>query len=166
MSGYILLQARASQSEMQQWKEFLFRGVVMQSLDSAFGPRPILHRCAGLALRRNALPSRIPERMVGRRLASVYGIMLGLIHRRSGGLLAPWLAHVFADMVIFAILTRGHFKMILRIHPTIPLDRRSHILYSCIRNHSLPVFLSIKSKLFNNFCTATQSRVFVFLILS
>lgn len=34
----------------------------------------------------------------------VYGLMLGAIRRRSMGMLAPWLAHVAADIVIFAIL--------------------------------------------------------------
>jgi len=37
-------------------------------------------------------------------MAFIYGIMLGHIRRKSRGMPAPWLAHVCADLVIFAIL--------------------------------------------------------------
>jgi hypothetical protein len=45
-----------------------------------------------------------PRGLDGVVLATVYGLMLGAIRRRTGGLLAPWLAHVFADVVILALL--------------------------------------------------------------
>jgi membrane protease YdiL (CAAX protease family) len=37
-------------------------------------------------------------------MTAVYGIMLGVLRRRSQGMLAPWAVHVFADCVIFTIL--------------------------------------------------------------
>lgn len=37
-------------------------------------------------------------------LAAVYGLMMGALRLRANGLLAPWLAHLGADLVIAAIL--------------------------------------------------------------
>lgn len=45
-----------------------------------------------------------PRGWVGVGLASIYGLMMGLLRIRSRGLLVPWVAHVFADLVIFAVL--------------------------------------------------------------
>jgi membrane protease YdiL (CAAX protease family) len=45
-----------------------------------------------------------PRGVVGVVLASVYGVSLGLLRLRSGGLLAPFVAHVIADATIFGIL--------------------------------------------------------------
>ena len=85
-------------------EEFLFRGVVMQSLDSAFGPGSISIVVQGWLFGAMHYLRGFPNGWRGVAMASVYGIMLGMIRRRSGGMLAPWLAHVFADLVIFAIL--------------------------------------------------------------
>jgi membrane protease YdiL (CAAX protease family) len=45
-----------------------------------------------------------PSGWLGFAMASVYGAMMGMVCRRSGGLLAPWIAHVGADLTIFALL--------------------------------------------------------------
>ncbi len=49
---------------------------------------------------------------VGVGLAAIYAVMLGVLRRRAGGLLAPHAAHVAADLTIFAPLltwtSRGH----------------------------------------------------------
>jgi membrane protease YdiL (CAAX protease family) len=37
-------------------------------------------------------------------MAMIYGVMLGAIRRRSRGILAPFVTHVVADLVIFVIL--------------------------------------------------------------
>lgn len=37
-------------------------------------------------------------------LAGGWGFLLGLLRRRAGGLLAPTLAHVFADATIAALV--------------------------------------------------------------
>jgi len=84
-------------------EETIFRGVIMNALDSAFGtgiisvllqaiPFGLLHK------------SGFPGGVWGMVLAFVYGVMQGAIRRRSQGMLAPWLAHVGADAVIFAII--------------------------------------------------------------
>ncbi len=36
-------------------------------------------------------------------LASIYGVMMGALCRRARGLLAPWAAHLFADLAIVAV---------------------------------------------------------------
>ncbi|MBN1342422.1 MAG: CPBP family intramembrane metalloprotease [Phycisphaerae bacterium] len=45
-----------------------------------------------------------PRGWIGVAMAGLYGLFLGLIRWRSGGLLPPVVAHVFADVTIFAIL--------------------------------------------------------------
>jgi hypothetical protein len=37
-------------------------------------------------------------------LATVYGLLLGVIRLKANGLLAPWLAHVVADLTIIALI--------------------------------------------------------------
>jgi hypothetical protein len=37
-------------------------------------------------------------------LASIYGLMLGMLRTWAGGLAAPVIAHIFADATIFAIV--------------------------------------------------------------
>jgi hypothetical protein len=39
-------------------------------------------------------------------LASVYGVSLGALRVRSGGLMAPFIAHVCADAVIFVLIVQ------------------------------------------------------------
>ena len=45
-----------------------------------------------------------PSGAVGMGLAGIYGLMIGGLALRSGGLAAPIVAHVMADAVIFAVL--------------------------------------------------------------
>jgi len=45
-----------------------------------------------------------PHGWIGVGLATIYGVMMGLLRWLSGGLLVPWMAHVAADLVIFAVL--------------------------------------------------------------
>jgi membrane protease YdiL (CAAX protease family) len=46
-----------------------------------------------------------PNGNSGTLLASVYGILLGIIRNRSRGMMAPVVTHFFADLTIFMILT-------------------------------------------------------------
>jgi hypothetical protein len=85
-------------------EEAAFRGIVMQSTDSAFGPGVLsLLLQAGLFGAMHFLQG-FPRGAWGFGMAFVFGIMLGHIRRKSRGMLAPWLAHVCADLVVFAIL--------------------------------------------------------------
>lgn len=45
-----------------------------------------------------------PRGALGVALAAVYGLLLGILRLRSGGLLAPVLAHIGADAVIYALI--------------------------------------------------------------
>jgi membrane protease YdiL (CAAX protease family) len=45
-----------------------------------------------------------PRGWTGVALASVYGLLMGVIRRRAGGMLAACIAHVFTDIVIAGIL--------------------------------------------------------------
>jgi membrane protease YdiL (CAAX protease family) len=45
-----------------------------------------------------------PRGWSGVALAAIYGLLLGALRRRARGLLAPWVAHVAADLVIACIL--------------------------------------------------------------
>jgi membrane protease YdiL (CAAX protease family) len=84
-------------------EEAIFRGIIMDALESAFGP-------GHTAVLLQAIPFALlhlhgfPSGLWGLAMTFIYGLMLGAIRRRSQGMLAPWLAHVGADSVIFAIL--------------------------------------------------------------
>jgi membrane protease YdiL (CAAX protease family) len=85
-------------------EESAFRGIVMQATDSVFGPGLFsLLLQAGLFGALHFLQG-FPRGGWGFAMAFIYGVMLGHIRRKSCGMLAPWLAHVSADLVIFAIL--------------------------------------------------------------
>ena len=85
-------------------EEIVFRGIMMEVLDSALGETywsvgtqavsfAALHYLAGF-----------PSGALGFLMVLVYGVMLGMVRRRSKGLLAPWVAHMTADITIFSIL--------------------------------------------------------------
>ena len=46
----------------------------------------------------------VPRGAVGVLLAGVWAVMLGLLRRRAGGILAPFMAHVVADATIAVII--------------------------------------------------------------
>jgi hypothetical protein len=85
-------------------EEFVFRGVYMHSLDSAFGAGMVSVLVQGWLFGAIHYLSGFPNGLAGLVLATAYGVMLGLLRRRSSGMLAPWLAHAGADMIIFVIL--------------------------------------------------------------
>jgi membrane protease YdiL (CAAX protease family) len=45
-----------------------------------------------------------PRGWLGVGLACIYGLLMGVIRRRAGGMFAPWIAHVFTDVVIAGIV--------------------------------------------------------------
>jgi membrane protease YdiL (CAAX protease family) len=85
-------------------EEAVYRGVIMQSMDSAFGPGIVSIFVQGWLFGAMHYLQGFPNGGWGLVMAAVYGIMLGWLRRLSQGMFAPWLAHVCADMVIFAIL--------------------------------------------------------------
>ncbi len=87
-------------------EECVFRGVVMQSLDSAFGPDWMSILVQAWLFGAMHYRAGFPNGGWGLVMAFVYGIMLGVIRRLSKGLLAPWITHVCTDLVVFEILAR------------------------------------------------------------
>jgi membrane protease YdiL (CAAX protease family) len=83
-------------------EEVIFRGILLDALTAAIG--------ASWAVVVQAVAFGVghvhgyPPGPLGIALAAMYGLMLGLLRQRSGGLAAPWVAHVFADATIFWIV--------------------------------------------------------------
>ncbi len=84
-------------------EEVLWRGVMMEGLQTAIGPVVVVLGVQALSFGLMHIRG-FPSGWVGVGLAAIYGLMMGLIRTRSDGLLAPWLTHVFADATIFAIV--------------------------------------------------------------
>lgn len=84
-------------------EEGAYRGVIMAALDKSVGSgvAPILLQAAAFGtLHINGFP----RGWIGVGLASVFGLLMSLIRRRSQGMLAPWAAHVCIDIVIAGIV--------------------------------------------------------------
>jgi membrane protease YdiL (CAAX protease family) len=83
-------------------EEIVWRGVLQGELEELLGP--------AVAVGVQALSFGVqhahgfPRGALGVVLVATWGVLLGALRRRSGGLLAPFLAHVVADVVIAAIV--------------------------------------------------------------
>jgi membrane protease YdiL (CAAX protease family) len=85
-------------------EELAYRGIIMQALDSAGGPGLLSVIVQAWLFGAAHYRAGFPNGTWGLAMATVYGIMLGGLRHRSRGMLAPWLAHVLADGVVFTIL--------------------------------------------------------------
>jgi membrane protease YdiL (CAAX protease family) len=85
-------------------EEVVFRGVMMEALDSALGEGYGSVGVQAVAFAAFHYLAGFPNGMLGFAMAFVYGIMLGMLRRYARGLFAPWAAHVGADLTIFTIL--------------------------------------------------------------
>lgn len=86
-------------------EEVIFRGILHDAFLAQTGPLPALLIQAvvfGLGHARG-----YPPGPAGAVLAGIYGILLGILRQRTGGLAAPTFCHIFADATIFAIVA-GH----------------------------------------------------------
>ncbi len=83
-------------------EELIWRGALWESCNASFG------RAATLALTSTSFGLAhfhgFPSGVFGIGLATIYGLMMGIIRWRSGGIFWPWVAHVFADIVIFTLV--------------------------------------------------------------
>jgi membrane protease YdiL (CAAX protease family) len=84
-------------------EEAIYRGALLQGLDAALGAGWIAVVLQALAFGAVHLHG-FPRGASGIALATVYGLMMGALRRRSGGMLAPWLGHVAVDVTIIGIL--------------------------------------------------------------
>src|SRR5262245_27700625 len=83
-------------------EEVVFRGILMDALEAEFQPLTafVLQALAFGAAHYHGYPPG----PVGVVLASIYGLMLGILRNWTSGLAAPIIAHVFADATIFVIV--------------------------------------------------------------
>ena len=88
-------------------EELVYRGILFGALERVWGAWPAVGMQAlafGLAHIHG-----FPRGWIGVALATVYGLMTGILRVRSRGLVAPLAAHVVADATIFGILvTMAH----------------------------------------------------------
>jgi uncharacterized protein len=83
-------------------EEAFYRGVIMHALLGTVGAIPAL---ALQAVSFGLLHTEgFPSGPAGVALTAGYGLVLGVIRLKAGGLLAPWLAHVLADLTIVAMV--------------------------------------------------------------
>ena len=85
------------------FEEVIWRGVIMQSLESAFGRGALV--CVLQAVGFGVWHFRgFPSGYLGSALATIFALMMGVLRMRGRGMLAPWLAHVCADTTIFILV--------------------------------------------------------------
>jgi membrane protease YdiL (CAAX protease family) len=84
-------------------EEMAYRGVLMDALDQSVGAGmlSLLGQAAAFGVFHII---GFPRGWIGVGLAFIFGVMMGLIRRLSGGLLAAWAAHVCTDVVIVSIV--------------------------------------------------------------
>lgn len=83
-------------------EEAFYRGVILQALLGTVGTvAAVTLQAASFGLLHT---EGIPSGPVGVLLTTGYGLLLGFIRLKAGGLLAPWLAHVLADVTIVALI--------------------------------------------------------------
>jgi uncharacterized protein len=83
-------------------EEVIFRGILLDGLTSAVGGTwAVLVQALAFGV---GHAHGYPPGTLGIVLAATYGLMLGVLRLRAGGLAAPWIAHVFADAAIFWIV--------------------------------------------------------------
>jgi membrane protease YdiL (CAAX protease family) len=84
-------------------EEGAYRGVILHALDRSLGPGFAALLLQALAF--GAIHIRgFPGGWIGVGLACIYGLLMGVIRRRAAGMFAPWIAHVFTDVVIAGIV--------------------------------------------------------------
>jgi membrane protease YdiL (CAAX protease family) len=85
-------------------EEIVFRGIMIQALDSVLGAGNLTVVIQAGSFASFHYLAGFPNGVWGFSMVFVYGFMLGVLRRCSQGILAPWIAHVLADIAIFAIL--------------------------------------------------------------
>jgi membrane protease YdiL (CAAX protease family) len=83
-------------------EEIIFRGVLYEALVDGYGPLAAV--CIQAIAFGVVHAHGFPRGVIGVAMATLYGLVLGVLRQRSGGLVAPLVAHVFADATIFGIL--------------------------------------------------------------
>jgi membrane protease YdiL (CAAX protease family) len=86
-------------------EEAIFRGILLQALDSAVGAGIISLVIQAVFFGwMHYSEVGCPKGLSGVAMASAYGLLLGYLRYRSRGMLAPWLAHAGTDIGVFIIV--------------------------------------------------------------
>lgn len=85
-------------------EEIIWRGVMMEALDSAFGPGVLSIVIQAASFAAAHYLSGFPNGVSGTLIVFACGLMLGIIRRKSKGIAAPWLAHVASDFTIYCLV--------------------------------------------------------------
>lgn len=81
-------------------EEFVFRGVLQPALDKVGLPFALANVLQASAFAALHYEMGFPNGAVGYGMVFVYGLFLGLLRRRTGGLALPIATHAIADLVI------------------------------------------------------------------
>jgi membrane protease YdiL (CAAX protease family) len=83
-------------------EELFYRGMFMEALLGTVAVLPaVVLQAVSYGLQHT---QGFPSGPLGIALSTAYGLLLGVIRRKANGLLAPWLAHVVADLTIIALI--------------------------------------------------------------
>ena len=85
------------------FEEIIWRGVLMHSLEAAIGPGKWTWLLQGVGFGLWHY-SGFPSGWVGVGLATIFALMMGVLRIRGRGMLAPWIAHSFADATIYILV--------------------------------------------------------------
>jgi len=83
-------------------EEILFRGILYEAIHAEYGlwMAIVLQGVIFGIVHAQGFPNGV----IGVVMASLYGVMLGWLRHFSGGMLWPFIAHIFADATIFLLL--------------------------------------------------------------
>ncbi len=84
-------------------EELIWRGILWDMLVKAIGKVPVVIILQAVSFGVFHIHG-FPRGAIGVAMATVYGLALGVIRHRTGGLGAAIATHIFADLVIFAVL--------------------------------------------------------------
>lgn len=85
-------------------EEAAYRGVVLAALDTALGAGVAALLLQAIAFAALHFQAGFPRGWSGVGLTFVYGLALGMLRRRAGGLMAPFITHVLTDLVIVTVV--------------------------------------------------------------
>lgn len=88
-------------------EETIWRGVMLEALDSGLGPGVCALIIQSVSFAAAHYRYGFPNGIVGSAMVVVFGLMLGVIRRKSKGILGCWLAHAAVDASIFIMIV--HF---------------------------------------------------------
>lgn len=85
-------------------EEIIWRGVMMEALDSAFGAGVLSIVIQAASFAAVHYLNGFPNGVSGSLIVFACGFMLGIIRRKSKGIVACWLAHMASDILIYCMV--------------------------------------------------------------